>query len=302
MIGAWDGIEEFVTVARTGSFTAAARSFGASVTHMSRAVSRLEGRLGSQLFHRTTRSLGLTEAGRIFYETGSRLISEREDAIAAVTAQGSPRGTLRITCSYTLGERFIGPVLREYAAEHPALSIACDLDNDVVDLIAQGYDLAIRTGHLEDSRLVATRVASRAMVTVASPSYLARKGRPQRIADLKDHDCLVGSSPLWHFQRGESFRPEGRWKCNSGAMVVEAALEGMGLCQLPAFYTAGAVAEGRLEEVLSAECPEDEPIWAVYPRLKHLSPKVSLLVGLLRRRLPVLLSGRTSVPAHSQIT
>ncbi|MFT4054279.1 MAG: LysR family transcriptional regulator [Novosphingobium sp.] len=294
MIGAWDGIEEFVMVARTGSFTAAARSFGASVTHMSRAVSRLEAKLGSQLFHRTTRSLGLTEAGRIFYETGSRLISEREDAIAAVTAQGSPRGNLRITCSYTLGERFIGPVLREYAREHPELAIACDLDNDVVDLIRDGYDIAIRTGHLEDSRLVATRVASRAMVTVAAPAYLAARGRPQRIADLKQHDCLVGSAALWHFQRGETFRPEGRWRCNNGTMVLEAALEGMGVCQLPAFYTASAIAEGRLEEVLTGECPDDEPIWAVYPRLKHLSPKVSLFVALLRRRLPVLLSGQSA--------
>lgn len=290
MIGAWDGIEEFVTVARSGSFTAAARLFGASVTHMSRAVSRLEARLGSQLIHRTTRSVSLTEAGRILYDTGSRLISEREDAIAAVTAQGAPRGNLRITCSYTLGERFIGPILREYAAEHPALAIACDLDNDVVDLIGQGYDLAIRTGLLEDSRLVATRVASRAMVTVGSPDYLARKGRPQRLADLKEHDCLVGSAALWHFQRGETFRPEGRWRCNSGTMVLEAALAGMGLCQLPAFYTAAAMAQGTLEEVLAEECPDDEPIWAVYPRPKHLSPKVSMLVDLLRRRLPPLLS------------
>lgn len=291
MIGAWDGIEEFVMVAQAGSFTAAARSFGASVTHMSRAVGRLEARLGSQLFHRTTRSLGLTEAGRIFYETGSRLISEREDAIAAVAPQGSPRGSLRITCSYTLGERFIGPVLREYAAEHPELAIVCDLDNDVVDLIRDGYDIAIRTGHLEDSRLVATRVASRAMVTAASPDYLGRKGTPQRIADLKDHECLVGSSALWHFQRGETFRPEGRWRCNSGAMVREAALGGMGICQLPAFYTAADIAAGLLEEVLAPECPDDEPIWAVYPRLKHLSPKVSLLVALLRKRLPSLLTG-----------
>lgn len=291
MIGAWDGIEEFVTVARAGSFTAAARSFGASVTHMSRAVSRLEAKLGSQLFHRTTRSLGLTEAGRIFYETGSRLISEREDAIAAVASQGSPRGNLRITCSYTLGERFIGAVLREYAAAHPDLAIACDLDNAVVDLIRDGYDIAIRTGHLEDSRLVATRVASRAMVTVAAPAYLERRGRPQRIADFAGHDCLVGSASLWHFQRGETFRPEGRWRCNSGTMVLEAALQGMGVCQLPAFYAAPEIAAGRLAEVLVPECPDDEPIWAVYPQLKHLSPKVSLLVALLRKRLPALLAG-----------
>lgn len=286
----WDGIEEFAIVAQTGSFTAAARSFGASVTHMSRAVSRLEARLGSQLFHRTTRSLRLTEAGSIFYEAASRLISEREEAVLAVTAQGSPRGLLRITCSYTLGERFIGAVLREYAAQHPELSISCDLDNAVIDLIRDGYDIAIRTGHLEDSRLVATRVASRAMVTVAAPAYLERRGRPERVTDLKDHDCIVGSAALWHFQNGATFRPEGRWHCNSGTMVLEAALAEMGVCQVPVFYASQAIARGQLEEVLASECPDDEPIWAVYPHLKHLSPKVSMLVTLLRQRLPILMA------------
>ncbi|MCJ1959692.1 LysR family transcriptional regulator [Novosphingobium mangrovi (ex Hu et al. 2023)] len=296
MSGAWDGIEEFVSVARAGSFTGAARSFGASVTHMSRSVSRLEARLGSQLFHRTTRSLSLTEAGRHFFETGSRLIAERDDAIAAMTASSSPRGHLRITCSYTLGEQFIGPILRGYAQEYPEIAITCDLDNDVVDLIRDGYDLAIRTGHLEDSRLVATRVASRAMVTVASPGYLAEHGVPLRIGDLKGHACLMGSNSLWQFARGETFRPEGRWKANSGIMVLEAALEGMGLCQLPRFYAAPHLRTGALREVLSAECPEDEPIWAVYPRPKHLSPKVSTLVERLRAELQGRLSGE-DIPA-----
>lgn len=291
MAGAWDGIEEFVTVARAGSFTAGARSFGASVTHMSRAVGRLEARLGNQLFHRTTRSLSLTEAGHHFLETGLRLIAERDDAIAAMTASASPRGHLRITCSYTLGERFIGPILRGYLAEFPDVAVTCDLDNDVVDLIRDGYDLAIRTGHLEDSRLVATRVASRAMVTAASPAYLDRRGTPQRIADLKGHACILGSNSLWQFARGQTFRPDGRWKANSGIMVLEAALEGMGLCHLPRFYAARYLADGTLREVLAPECPEDEPIWAVYPRPRHLSPKVSTLVERLRAELQGRLDG-----------
>ncbi len=294
MSGSWDGIEEFVSVARAGSFTSAARSFGASVTHMSRSVSRLEARLGSQLFHRTTRSLSLTEAGRHFLETAGRLISERDDAIAAMSASSSPRGHLRITCSYTLGERFIGPILRAYALEYPDISVTCDLDNDVVDLIRDGYDLAIRTGHLEDSRLVATRVAARAVVTVGAPAYLDRHGTPQRVVDLKHHTCLVGSNLTWQFAQGETFRPEGRWRANSGIMVLEAALEGMGLCQLPRFYAARHLHEGALREVLASDRPDDEPIWAVYPRPKHLSPKVSTLVERLRARLPNLLNG--SVP------
>lgn len=291
MSTAWDGIEEFVSVARAGSFTAGARAFGASVTHMSRAVGRLEARLGSQLLHRTTRSLSLTEAGRHFLDVAARLIAERDDAMAAMSASAAPRGHLRITCSYTLGERFIGPILRAYALEYPDIAVTCDLDNDVVDLIREGYDLAIRTGHLEDSRLVATRVASRAMVTVAAPAYLAAHGTPQRLSDLKAHACLLGSNSLWQFARGQTFRPEGRWKANSGIMVLEAALEGMGLCQLPRFYAAPHLQAGALTEVLTNECPEDEPIWAVYPRPKHLSPKVSTLVEKLRAELQGLLNG-----------
>ena len=289
--GRFDQALAFATVAELGSFTRAAERLGVSKAHLSKQVSDLEIALGVRLMQRTTRRLSLTEAGRHFLETGARLIAERDDAIAAMSASASPRGHLRITCSYTLGEQFIGPILRGYALDYPEISVTCDLDNDVVDLIRDGYDLAIRTGHLEDSRLVATRVASRAMVTVAAPAYLESHGTPQRIADLKGHACLVGSSSLWQFARGETFRPEGRWKVNSGIMVLEAALEGMGLCQLPRFYAAPHLQDGRLREVLASECPEDEPIWAVYPRPKHHSPKISTLVERLRAELQPRLAG-----------
>ncbi|MBS7668264.1 LysR family transcriptional regulator [Croceicoccus gelatinilyticus] len=285
MIGGWDGIEEFVAVARAGSFTAGARAFGASVTHMSRAVARLEARLETQLFNRTTRSLFLTDTGRIFLEQCQRLVDEREEAIAGIASQGQPRGALRLTCSYALGERFVSPLVREFAQEHPSLVVTLDLDNDVVDIVSRGYDLAVRTGHLEDSRLIATRVAQRELVTVASRHYLSSHGEPREIAELTAHDCLVGSSSQWHFRRGQSFRPRGRWHCNSGTTVVDACLAGMGICQLPAFYVREHLAAGRLQEVLEDERPEDEPIWAIYPTRRHLSPKVSGLVALLRAKL-----------------
>lgn len=205
---------------------------------MSRALARLEARLQVQLLHRTTRSLRLTETGQIFLETCRRLIEERDEAIAAITSQGEPRGHLRVTCSYALGEKFVAPLVRELSQAYPAISVTLDLDNSLVDLIADGYDLAIRTGHLEDSRLVATRVASRTLVTLASPAYLDARGRPSDIADLSRHECLVGSAAQWHFRGGRTFRPQGRWRCNSGNALLEAALAGMGICQLPAFYLA----------------------------------------------------------------
>lgn len=286
MLANWDGIEEFAMVARLGSFTAAAQAYGASVTHMSRSLARLESRLQAQLLHRTTRSLRLTETGQIFLETCKRLIEERDEAIAAIASQGEPSGHLRITCSYALGEKFVAPIVRELSTAYPSLTVTLDLDNAVVDLIADGYDLAIRTGQLNDSRLVATRVASRALITLASPAYLVRRGRPSDIEDLRRHECLVGSSAQWQFKGNGTFRPQGRWRCNSGNALIEAALADMGICQVPRFYLGNHLSEGRLEPVLPDLNPEEEPIWAVYPQRRHLSPKVSAMVDALRNSLP----------------
>lgn len=285
----WDGIEEFVTVARAGSFTAGARDFGASTTHMSRAVARLETRIAAQLLVRTTRSLHLTETGRIFLDQCQRLVDEREETIAGIGATGEPRGSLRLTCSYALGEKFVAPLVREFAQQYPALSVTIDLDNDVVDIVNRGYDMAIRTGHLEDSRLIATRVGQRELITMASRDYLSIRGQPNDISDLNAHDCLLGSSSQWHFRREQTYRPHGRWKCNSGTAVLEACLAGMGICQLPAFYAQDHLAAGRLKEILPDEKPTNESIWAVYPTRKHLTPKVSLLVKHLRSNLQALL-------------
>lgn len=285
MAGGWDGIEEFVCVARAGSFTGGARLFNASVTHMSRAVARLEARLDAQLFNRTTRSVYLTDTGTAFLENCQRLIESRDEAINLVASQDEPSGLLRLTCSYALGEKFIAPLVRRFAQANPQLRVMLDLDNDVVDIAGRGYDLAVRTGHLEDSRLIATRVAQRELATVASRDYLSHRGRPRTIADLAGHDCLLGSTPQWHFREGQTYRPEGRWKCNSGAAVLEACLAGMGVCQLPVFYLGDHVAAGRLEVLLPDQRSEDEPIWAVYPARRHLSPKVSHLVALLRADL-----------------
>lgn len=291
MIGGWDGIEEFVAVARAGSFTAGARAFNASVTHMSRSIARLEQRLETQLFKRTTRSLYLTEGGRAFFARCQRLVEEREEAIAALNQRDEPFGLLRVTCSYALGERFISPLLREFAQMHSGVQVEIDLDNDVVDIVGQGYDLAVRTGHLEDSRLIATRVAQRELITVASRDYLSRQGKPMRIADLAAHECLVGSAPQWQFRYGQTWRPDGRWRCNSGSSLLDACLAGMGVCQLPTFYVGEHLAAGRLQTVLDDQRPEDEPIWAVYSSRRQLAPKVTGLVSHLRARLQGLLDG-----------
>jgi len=256
---------------------------------MSRAIAQLETRLKTQLFVRTTRTLYLTDNGRVFFEQCQQLVDEREDAVAAISQQDEPRGSLRLTCSYALGERFIAPLIREYAQRYPQLDVRISLDNGIVDIVTQGFDLAVRTGHLEDSRLVATKVAQRELVTVASRDYLSHHSKPTQVAELAGHDCLVGSSTIWHFRKGQSYRPKGRWQCNSGSAILEACLAGMGICQLPAFYLGDHLAAGRLQLVLDEEKPDDEPIWAIYPTRRHLSPKIAQLVTLLQDRLQPML-------------
>jgi DNA-binding transcriptional LysR family regulator len=293
-MSAWDGIDEFVAVATAGTFTGGASAHGSSTTHMSRTIARLEARIQTQLFHRTTRSVKLTDTGRIFLDHCQRIILERDEAIALVAAKGEPQGKLRITCSTAMGEMFVAPIVRRYCDMHKKLSISLDLTNRVVDIISEGYDFAIRTGQVSDARLIGTQVASRSVYTCASPDYLARYGNPARMADLSHHQCLTGSGSIWHFHengRDQVFRPKGRWQCNSGAAVVDAALGGLGICQLPEFYVLPHFASGALIPVLEEYRPSDEPIWAVYPQRRHLMPKISKLLELLEQDLPLAMHG-----------
>lgn len=297
----WDGIEEFVAVETAGSFAGGARALGFSTSHVSRAIARLENRIQAQLFFRTTRKITLTDTGRALIDQFRRIIQERDDALGAIAGGGEARGELRITCSTALGERFVAPIVRRFAAESPELRVNIELTNRLVDLVAEGYDLAIRTGHLTDSRLIGTRIASRRLYLCASPAYLDLHGGPRSISELPQHRCLIGTASTWHFRMNGSdhiFRPKGRWRCNSGAVVIDAALAGMGLCQLPEFYVLPHIKTGRLATVLDELRPDDEPIWAVYPQRRHLLPKVRKLVERLRAELgPVLDPQASGMPA-----
>ncbi len=289
MSNRWDGFDEVVAVADTGTFVGAAKRLGTSTSHVSRAVARLEQSLGAQFFHRTTRAVSLTDTGRTLVDQFRRLIAERDEAIAMLDLQGEPQGQLRITCPTALGERFIAPIVRGYVQEYPKLSVDLDLTNRVVELVSEGFDMAIRTGSLPDSRLIRTQVATRGIVTCAAPAYLGARGVPQSVDALEQHECLLATADVWRFRvdgEARTLRPRGRWRCNSGKAVLEAALAGMGLCQLPAFYVSRAIAEGQLIEVLQTHRPDDDPIWVVYPQRRHLLPKVQRLIDVLRRDLP----------------
>ena len=285
----WDGIDEFTAVAEQASFSAAAKRLGLSTSAVSREIARLEDRLQTRLLHRTTRRVELTDAGRDFLARCRRLIDERDEALAAVQPDDqAPRGLLRMTCSVSYGERFIAPAVNAFAAQNPELRIELDLDNRLRDLVGDGYDLAVRFGHLTDSRLMARRLASRRLILCASPDYLARRGAPRDLSEIPSHDGLIGSAEQWRFTeagREVTLRPTGRWRCNSGAAVLDAALQGLGLCQLPDFYVAEALASGVLVSLLDDQRPPDEGVWAVHPHPRHVPPKVRAMIDWLHDRL-----------------
>lgn len=284
----WDGIDEFVSVAATGSFTRGAQALGVSTTHVSRSIMALEQRVQAQLFHRTTRTVRLTDTGRAFYERCERIAQERDEAIALISDRSEPQGELRVTCSTAMGERFVAPIIRRFAMRHPRLRVSIELSNRVTDLVGEGFDLAVRTGVVADPRLIATRVASRTLYTCAAPSYLASAGRPTQVDALAQHECIAGTAATWHYRvdGGQVIhKPEGRFRCNSGQAVIEACVAGLGICQLPDFNILPYLKHGMVELLLEDMQPEDEPIWVVYPQRRHLLPKVQQVVECLLHEL-----------------
>jgi DNA-binding transcriptional LysR family regulator len=208
--------------------------------------------------------------------------------------KSEPQGDLNVTCSTALGERFVAPLARSFAIQHPKIRLTLDLSNRVIDLVAEGFDLAVRTGVLPSSSLIATKIAERRLFTCASDDYLDKVGVPQSVDDLNRYDCVVGTSSIWHFAVDgveRLYRPNSRWRCNNGQAVLAAALEGMGICQLPDFYVQEAFRQGTLVPVLQHFTAPVEPIWAVYPGRKHLAPKVRQFVDLLKERMPASLAG-----------
>jgi DNA-binding transcriptional LysR family regulator len=296
----WDGIDEFISVASSGSFTRGARTLGVSTTHVSRAIKALEHRLGAQLLQRTTRTVKLTNTGQLFLEHCERIAQDRDEAIALVSDRSAPKGELRVTCSTAMGERFVAPIIRRFAMRHPELTVTIDLSNRVIDLVGEDFDLAIRTGAVADSHLVATKVAARRLYTCAAPAYLASAPRLAAISDLDDHERIRGTADAWHFKVGDEdviHRPKGRFKCNSGHAVMEACISGLGICQLPDFYVLPYLQHDMVKLLLEEFEPDEEPVWAVYPRRKHLLPKVQQVVECIRQELGPAITSRKQASA-----
>lgn len=285
----WDGISEFVYVAEYESFTKAAKKIGISTAQVSRQVSALEQRLNIKLLYRTTRKVSLTEEGRVFYQHCRGVLDGLDAAEQAVTnLQSKPQGMIKLTTPVTYGEQQLMPLVNDFMVQYSDIEVTAFLSNQQVDLIEEGYDLAIRIGKLRDSTMMAKKLSSRTNFVCAAPSYIEKYGIPHSLTELGQHNCLLGTLDYWHFKESgkeKNIRVTGSVRYNSGYSLVDAAIKGLGIVQLPDYYVQKHLESGELVSLLDNFREPEEGIWAVYTHNRHLSPKIRLLLDYLAAHL-----------------
>ncbi len=283
-------METFVRVVEAGSFVGAADKLGASTSSTSRQIADLESHLGTRLLNRTTRRLSLTEAGQAFYERCVQLLADVAEAEALAGADAAtPTGTLKLTCPTNLLAQPIGPALAEFGARHPQLKFDVTVADRVIDLVDEGFDLAVRIGAPGGENLVARRLGVTQLVTCAAPAYLHRRGTPRVPIDLAQHSVLTyayAAAPnVWRLLddagQAQDVRVTGPLHTNSGELLVAAAAAGMGIVFEPDFVVGPSLARGELQRVLPAFAGPRLDVWAVYPSRRHLSAKVRAFVTYL---------------------
>ena len=282
----------FAAVAEARSFTAAAERLGLSKGSVSKAVSRLEAQLGQSLFHRTSRRLALTEAGRTLSDHAARIVAEAQAAEeAARDAASVPTGRIRLAAPMSFGVANVAPLVADFLRLHPGVEIELGLSDARIDIVAEGYDVALRIGDLADSSLRGRRLCDIVTHIVAAPSYLARAGTPGHAADLAGHS-LLGYSNLpgpWRFRReGEpdvSIRARGPLAANSGDALVPALLAGLGIARLPGFIVGPHLASGALVPILPDWTPPPTGLHLLTPPSALRPARVEALIAFLGRRL-----------------
>jgi DNA-binding transcriptional LysR family regulator len=284
-------IETFVAVAQRGSLSAAAAIEGVAPAVIGRRLDALEARLGVKLLVRTTRKVGLTFEGSAFLEDCQRILADFHNAESAVSLGGiRASGHIRVTAPAGFGRRHVAPLIARFIAQHPEVSISLELSDRIADIVAEGIDLAIRIGHLEDSSLVGVKLAANRRVVVASPAYLAGHGTPRTPADLAGHQCLTfgrygNQGRGWLFVLGgrlEAVRVSGMMECNDGAVLLDWARAGFGLAWRSMWEVSEDLARGDLVTVLDDFSAPDTAIYAVFPQRRHLALRVRMLVDFLK--------------------
>ncbi|MGE5639310.1 MAG: LysR family transcriptional regulator [Clostridia bacterium] len=283
-------MQVFAQVVESGSFAKAAERLGASTSAVSRHVAELEAHLSARLLHRTTRRVSLTESGRAYYERCVQLLADLDEAEQeASRAAVVPRGTIKLTTAGAFGDRHLAPAIAAFLERHAEVRFDVSLSERIVDLVEEGFDLAVRIGTPGGQHLVARKLGETRIVPCAAPRYLERHGVPKTPEDLARHNCFTyeytSQRGVWRFRGpgGETraVRVSGNLHSNSGDFVAETAALGAGIVFEPAFIVGPEVRAGRLLPLLQDFEPEPLPIYAVYPSRKHLSAKVRLFVDFL---------------------
>ena len=285
------GMAAFAETVRQGSFAAAARELGLTPSAVAKSVARLEADLGLRLLHRTTREVSLTSDGHGLFERCRRIVDELDALRAdAEGVRGEPSGTLRLNAPVTYGRKVLVPQLAQLVARHPRIALDVTFSDRFADVVKEGFDAAVRIGHLRDSTLVARPIAQQRLVVCASPVYLESAGRPANPDALAGHRCLVFRMPStgrirpWEFvvaRRPHAFTPRSTVTMNDGEALVAAAVAGFGLAQVPDLMAEGELRAGRLVEVLKAHRPPPLPISLVYPSSRQVTPRLRALIDAL---------------------
>jgi DNA-binding transcriptional LysR family regulator len=289
----FEGLAIFAKVVELRSFAAASAELALSKATVSKAVSRLEQRLGARLFNRTSRRLALTDAGQKLSARASRLLVDGEAAENEALAQSvAPRGLVRLAVPMTFGVKAVAPVLPEFLAQYPDVAVDLHLSDAMVDLIGEGFDAGLRIASLPDSSLIARRLCTMPRYTVASPAYLKRHGRPTHPMHLAQHRCLgyayLSTPDIWHYTNaaGEqaSVRPAGPLRVNNGEALMPTLLAGLGIADLPDFIVGDAIASGEVEVILKGWKQAEGAVHLVTPPGGPRPARVEVLADFLATR------------------
>jgi len=287
--GQWLYLHSFIQVVEAGSFTLAADRLETSKSLLSKRVSQLEQKLGTQLLVRTTRHMRLTEEGQALYDKCTRLFNELDEAVrSAASPEASFTGHLRVVCPDIVGDLYVAIAATEVSKLYPKLQVDVQVTMRDVDLVAEECDIAVRFGDLDDSSLKARKVFELPHVVCASPLYFAKRGYPTAIGQLKEHNCLRAAfdpCASWRFKvdgQCQEIQPVGSWMSNSGPALVNAALEGVGMCRLPEIYVRSHLKAGRLVAVLEEFRSDPLPVWMVYSGSRYTPAKVRMFIDYFR--------------------
>lgn len=283
----------FVAVMETGSFVGAAAHLGASSGQASKLVSRLESELGVRLLNRTTRAVSATEAGQAYFERIRPLLEEFDSLDLAIrNISQTPRGRLRLTAPLTFGTMELAPTLNDFALRYPEIALDVSFSDRVVNLVDEGFDMAVRVGHPEDTSLIARKLCDVRIVLVGSPAYLEQQGEPSAPEDLARHACIIDTNfrepNRWPFQ-GRDGEPiavavRGRLRYSNADACLRAAEAGLGLACVPSFVAGPAIRSGRVRLLLKPYETAPFGVNALYPHSRHLAAKVRVLVDFLAAR------------------